>query len=441
MAAVAFRAAVKAAAVLATAMEVHDTFSQAGERYLPKSRKKVPATPQKKSGTRRRRPKTTPKKNRTAKRRSQRKKTASAQRIVSRSRTAPANANSTMPRYARKRKLRFGGKRRRSKGGKRRYARASKRRRTGSRHSNVIRLYPKGRPLTKKIRLRHVQHVSFDPAKSRWQYFKFYPSNLTNQILQSSVNANASQTVFSPMWHDSKGGMFRKWLDLWGHQQATDSQAYTVADARYYGRYNGTNVAESDLDSDSQVRGFTIITDQPDMKKRPFGFDQWVGPIGTPGEYSAYSVIGAKITMEHVPTLMSTEGSVLYMGFTKQDHPEHTLDDLTKNCDSSEVGKFLNMNCVKAWKVFGSGNIGSKVTGYYSRKKLRRQLRKQGLMGEDTGQGTNGTQQAAPDINPAVNFCVAMPGQGDPGAQTFLLTVDYIVTLSDYTPSEQSLAV
>lgn len=351
---------------------------------------------------------------------------------------APAsNPSPVMPKYGqRRRRLNFGSKTRRRGRGRR--GRGRKGRSRSARLGNVIRLFPKGRPMTKTIKLRHVQHVHINPAQSRWQYFKFYPSNLTNQILQSSINFENSESSFTPLWMKSAGGQFRKWMDLYAYQNVADSATYNSPDVKHYGRHNGTTIDLADLDDPAAVRSATTISSYSDLKKRPYGFNEWVGTPGANGEYGSYTVLGAKLTMEHVPTVMSTSGSVMYMGFTKQDHINHTLHDLTENVASSEVTKFMNQANVKSWKLFSSGTVGTKVSGFYSRKKAYKQLRKAGLA-DDTEFA--GSASNPPDRNAAVNFVIATPGQGDPGDQTFLLTTEYIIRCSKYTPTVSSNAV
>lgn len=339
-----------------------------------------------------------------------------------------------MVRYGRKRSKRLLSKSRRSR---RRKGRKSSRRGRPS-VPRGLRLLPLVRPMTKTIKLRHVQHVHLNPAKSRWGFFKFYPANLTNQILQDSVNWNASETSFTPMWHQT--GARRKWLDLWAYQQTQDADLYSNPDVKAYGRFDATGGGLSVREPPSSVRGFSTISTHVDLKMRPQGFDQWMGPAGTNNEYHKYKVLGAKITMEHVPGTRTSEGTVMYMGFTKQDRPDHTLIDQTKNVDASEVADFINGGYIKkgGFKIFGSGTIGTKVTGHYSAKKAIRQLKRGGLADINAQYGTT---TAPPALDPALNFVVAMPGQGDPGDQTFLLTCEYVIRLSDITPPAQSLSV
>lgn len=330
------------------------------------------------------------------------------------------------------------GRRRKSKRVFGRKARRKGRRRSGAKRkssSRRARLHPLGHPKQKVVRLRHVQHVQFDPAKSRWGYFKFYPANLTNQILQDSVNFQDIETNFSPMWHQV--GDVRKWLDLWGYQQATDADAYTVADTKVYGRFAANGGGLTVREPPATVRTLTTLTTKADLKMRPQGFNEWLSAAGTANEYSTYKVLTATVSMEHVPTVVSDSGTVMYMGFTKQDHPEHSLLELTANIDASEVGDFLNSGLCRM-KIFASSTIGAKVVGRYSAITAKRQMKRSSLT---IAEQQTGTVTAAPALDPALNFCVAVPGQGEAGTQTFLLTCDYTIRLSDFTPPGQSLSV
>lgn len=371
---------------------------------------------------------------------SKRKRSGSSQPNKKRKRNpkpAPASrvSRAAMPRYGRAR-LRFGGGRKNRRRGRKGRSRRSRKRRGRGRS---VRLYRTVRPATRIIKLSFLQHVSIDPLKSHWQYFKFYPADLTHQIFQHSVQLNADELdvdTLSPMYRGD--GDRRRWLDLRLHQSNPDSGLFDTEDVVSYARFNGASISAAQMDIPASVRSGSTITTLTDCKKRPYGFDQWVGSPGTADEYHKYKVLGCKMSMEHIPTAATTEGSIVYMGFTKQDSFDFTLAKRTAKLESSEVASFMNQGFVKNWQVFSSGSLGSKVTGFYSAKKAMRAWKRKG---EADVQAQFGTQTAPPDLNPALNFVMAMPGQGDPGGQTLLFRATWVVQLSDYTPPAQSVAI
>lgn len=299
---------------------------------------------------------------------------------------------SAMPKYRRPNaRAVFRRGRRARKTYAKRSSRFRKYRRGARKARRIVPFYPSGLPRTHLVRLRYCRQISMKMYNSEWGFLVWVPNRLAAPL--------------NSFMHDTSATAGTKRIDVAGWTSATPP-----------------------------VKTYT-----PD--RQPLGFDQWLGFASS--QYNRYNVVSAKIVMKHIPNTVSDTGTQMYCGWRKT--PLGLNQEAVNLCttvNAKDVGHWLNSGLVKNPKVLTSGRSGGQFVATYSYKKYLKQIKREavGTLDSDATNvhnlGANG--DSIPLSSVEMLFFMGAVGIGTPGDQNFLVTIDYLVQLSEFLPPVQS---
>lgn len=312
----------------------------------------------------------------------------------------------------RRRRVRFGRKRkRRSSTVRRRRKSAFKRRRRskrrGSRHRNIVRLYPGGLPLSHIVKLRVLTQCQFESVGGQWCVFRFRPADMLIPFGNQATAANSTNTGDNPRPY--VGVSSGAWFDK-----------------------TGTTVAE--------------------RKKQPQGYDSWLDQSASLSAYKKYIVLGSKISITTIDGNVDSGANVkLYAGFTKLYdriggitlQSGVSIGDNYSNIIGTEVADWLSVRMVKNLGIVQSNPLANTMrasrtfTYNYSQKKYKRHMKRIGLTNDDDWFGSH---LASPLTSPEVFFCLADLGASSADTKIpCVVNIEYTVRLSGLEVPDRSV--
>lgn len=161
---------------------------------------------------------------------------------------------------------------------------------------------------------------------------------------------------------------------------------------------------------------------------QPLGFDQWMAV------YDHYQVIGSKITVQWMPDTTSNQVPA-YVGIVLSDSttaPSAAYSSLEHWLESRQLGMngraLMNCGIVSGTSLQGFHNPG--INKYFSSKKFfRRPANESSLRGDPSSNPSDGA---------FFIVTAATSGGADPGTINLLVTIDYIVRLTEPKELAQS---
>lgn len=315
----------------------------------------------------------------------------------------------SMPAFRRRRR---GARRRRvslsrRRKGRRKTTRFRRTRRRRASRLPRLRLFPGGRPATKKVKLRIVMQQQINSIGGDWGLIEFEPASMFRPFL----HMNGPSVVPFP-----DAGANHKRL-IWEDK-------------------DGAIAAASNL--------------------QPQGYDEWIQKNpGTAGSnnYNKYKVLGSQTTITFINDQVSATGINLrcYAGFSSLfDEADETTPyqagegqgfyEKYAHVGFDEVADWLNVAIVKRPQVVQSNAIGSSLKSRrsfifnYSARTYEKHLKRVGSW--TNASSFYGTHDAAPLVSPRVYFMI-----GDMGASSGLGHPFNILTTVTYTIQLTGLAI